>query len=45
MTDLRLDEEFLENELNINLLGEITEKFQNSTLQKRINILLKSYNL
>ncbi len=41
--ELRLDEDFLSNELNIELLKNYTKKFQSKAVEKRIKILLNTY--
>jgi predicted transcriptional regulator of viral defense system len=43
--ELRFDEEFMQEDLNIERLNEFTEKFQSKTLKNRVNLLLKIYNL
>ena len=45
ITELRLDEDFLQEDLNVELLKEFTEKFESKALSKRVKILLKIYNL
>jgi len=42
---LRLDEEFIYNELNINLLKEFCAHFKNKSLEKRVQLLMKSYKI
>lgn len=42
---LRLDEDFLSHELNIELLNSYTEKFQNKALNKRVHIFRKTYSI
>ena len=45
ITELRFDEEFMQEELNIERLNEFTERFQSKILRNRVNLLLKIYNL
>jgi len=45
ITELRFDEVFMNEDLNIERLNEFTDKFQSKILKKRINILLKIYDL
>lgn len=45
MADLRLDEDFLINELNLQLLEDYLLKFQNIALQKRVKLLKSTYGL
>lgn len=45
LTELRLDEDFMQNELDIDLIKTYTPKFQNKELNKRVNILLETYGL
>lgn len=45
MQELRLDEDFLHNDLDISILEEYTAKFRNKALEMRIKILLKTYGL
>ena len=45
LRELRLDEDFINNELNIELLNSYTEKFQNSALNKRVHIFRKTYSI
>ena len=42
---LRLDEEFIYNELNINLLKELCALFKNKALEKRVQLLMKAYKI
>ena len=43
--ELRFDEEFMQENLNIKRLNEFTERFHSKILRNRINILLKLYDL
>ena len=43
--ELRFDEDFMQKDLDVTLLNEFTERFQSKTLRKRVNILLKIYEL
>jgi predicted transcriptional regulator of viral defense system len=43
--ELRFDEEFMQEELNIERLSEFTEKFQSKTVKNRVELLLKIYDL
>ena len=43
--DLRLDEDFLQNGLNLELLMEYLEKFENKSLGKKIKLLMIAYGL
>jgi len=43
--ELRFDEEFMLEDLNVSRLNEFTEKFQSKVLRNRINVLLKIYDL
>ncbi len=43
--DLRLDEDFLQDELNHELMERYLEKFENSALEKRIQLLIKIYSV
>ena len=45
MEDLRLDEYFLQNNLDRKLFEEYTINFKNKALENRIQILKKTYNL
>jgi predicted transcriptional regulator of viral defense system len=45
MTELRLDEYFLHEELNRNLLLEYSSRIKNKALDKRIKLLLTSYEV
>jgi len=43
--ELRFDEEFMQEDLNIECLNEFTERFQSKTVRNRVNLLLKIYDL
>ncbi|GHS91879.1 hypothetical protein FACS1894203_3430 [Bacteroidia bacterium] len=43
--ELRFDEEFMQEDLNIERLNEFAEKFQSKILKNRVNVLLKIYDL
>lgn len=43
--ELRFDEEFMHEDLNVEQLLDFTEKFDSIILRKRIDILLKMYDL
>ena len=43
--ELRFDEEFMKEELNLARLHEFTERFQSKSLRNRVNLLLKNYDL
>jgi len=43
--ELRFDEEFMQEDLNVERLNEFTEKFQSKTLKNRVKLLLKIYDL
>lgn len=45
MGDLRLDQDFMEDQLNLKILDEFTLKFKNKALDKRIALLKTTYNL
>lgn len=45
MQDLRLDEEFLQNDLKKDSLHDYTSRFKNKSLEKRINRLFIAYGL
>ena len=45
MEELRLDDYFLQHDLNKELLIEYAEKFQSKALEYRLKLLLKSYDL
>jgi predicted transcriptional regulator of viral defense system len=43
--ELRFDEEFMQEDLNVERLNEFTEKFQSKVLRHRVNLLLKIHDL
>jgi len=43
--ELRLDEDYLQDDLNIELLMEYAEKIQSKALDQRIKLLFKTYDL
>jgi predicted transcriptional regulator of viral defense system len=43
--ELRFDEDFMQHDLNVELLDEYTNKFQSKTVRKRVDLLLKIYAL
>ena len=43
--ELRFDEEFMKENLNMERLNEFNEKFQLKTVRNRVNLLLKVYDL
>lgn len=45
MEDLRLDEEFLHNSLNMVLMDEYLQRFHSKALARRMHLLYKSYAL
>jgi predicted transcriptional regulator of viral defense system len=45
MVDLRLDDGFINEDLNRDLLEEYTSRFENKALEKRISQLIKIYGL
>jgi predicted transcriptional regulator of viral defense system len=45
ITELRFDEEFMQEDLNVERLNEFAEKFQSKIVRNRVNLLLKIYNL
>lgn len=45
MQELRLDEDFIHNDLNIDILKEYTAKFNNKALEMRVKKLIKAYSL
>lgn len=45
LIDLRLDEDFLHNDLNKSLLLEYVAKFKSKTVERRINLFLSAYQL
>jgi predicted transcriptional regulator of viral defense system len=45
MLDLRLDEEYLQNDLKMDLLHEYISEFKSKALEKRVNQLIIAYRL
>ena len=45
MNELRLDEDFLQDDLDINKMKEFTAKFKNKALSKRVELLFEAYEL
>jgi hypothetical protein len=45
MEDLRLDEDFLHEELNVQLLIDYMGSFRNKALDRRVQQLFKTYEL
>jgi len=45
MTDLRLDEDFMHDDLDIDIMKEFTAKFKNKALTKRVKLLFDAYEL
>lgn len=45
LIELRLDEDYLQDNLNLDLLKDFTERFKNKTLDKRVKLLIKTYGL
>jgi len=45
ITELRFDEEFMQNDLQVERLNEFTEKFKSKILRNRVHLLLKIYDL
>lgn len=45
LEDLRLDQDFLEDQLDLKILEEFTMKFKNKALEKRTALLKTTYNL
>lgn len=43
--ELRFDEDFMQEDLNIKRLNEFTERFQSKVLRNRVDLLLKIYDL
>lgn len=43
--NLRLDQDFIEDHLNLNILDEFTLKFKNKALEKRIALIKTTYNI
>lgn len=45
MQELRFDEDFMKEDLNTDRLIEYTDNYKNKTLEKRVKLMLKSYDL
>jgi predicted transcriptional regulator of viral defense system len=45
ISELRFDEDFMQNDLNIEVFNEYAMKFQSKALQKRVDLLLNIYDL
>ena len=45
ISELRFNETYMQEDLNVERLNEFTEKFKSNALQKRVNLLLKIYEL
>ena len=45
MEELRLDEEYLQHDLNLRLFQEYISKFRNNALENRVQLLIKTYRL
>lgn len=45
ISELRFDEEFMQEYLNVERLNGFTERFQSKILRSRVDLLLKIYNL
>ncbi len=45
MLELRLDEDFLQDDLDLKLLREYALRFQNKALEKRVKLLINTYNI
>ena len=45
LRELRFDEDFLHNDLNVNRLNEYISNFKSKALEKRAKLFTKSYNL
>ena len=45
LENLRLDEDFMQNEIDIELLKTYCDRINNHALQKRLNLLIKTYML
>jgi predicted transcriptional regulator of viral defense system len=45
MTELRLDEDFMQIDFNASLFNEYAEKFRSKALSKRVEMLLKVYDI
>ena len=45
ISELRFDESFMHDDLNVERLNEFTEKFKSKALRKRVDLLLKVYGI
>jgi hypothetical protein len=45
LEDLRLDEDFLHGDLDTGLLDEYTSRYKNRALEKRVQLMKKTYDL
>lgn len=45
MRELRFDEEFMQEDLNIERLNEFAERFRSKKMRERVHLLLKAYDL
>jgi predicted transcriptional regulator of viral defense system len=45
ITELRFDEEFMQEDLNVERLNEFTEKYHSKILRNRVDLLLKIHDL
>jgi predicted transcriptional regulator of viral defense system len=45
ISELRFDEDFMQEDLNVERLNEFTERFNSKALRKRVDLLLKVYGI
>jgi len=45
ISELRFDEDFMQDDLNVERLNDFTERFKSKALRKKIDLLLKIYDL
>ena len=45
LKELRFDEDYMENDLNVYQLNQYLQQFNNKELEKRVKLLLKIYDL
>jgi predicted transcriptional regulator of viral defense system len=45
LSELRLDDDFMHNDLNVELLRSYTQTFHNKALHRRVELLMKTYSL
>lgn len=45
MLDLRLDEDFMEDEFNVGSMNDYLARINSNALSQRVNTLLKAYNI